>query len=251
MNTKKRIITLAICTFFLCAASSQQASAETDDKPSKSKTIECIRNAIADLDKTEHTMKNEFNYWPDCGIRVTGSHLVSLISLKELQSMLPCKLYLSGPHNEDGWNVNDEYDFGHYNPEAIKYIRSIVEETVSDKLFVKLSRPLIDKYLRRQMFILKSLYEALNNKQTYLEIEGVNNRQEVLDDIMKRKGHAMYGNSESANKFLSLLLEIDDGSYVFSNTGDQFLYFWARRYADGTADEIYRIIKIAYDAYFD
>ena len=44
-----------------------------------------FQEAAMNLDKTYHTLTDEFDYWPECGIRVTGSHLASLISLNELQ----------------------------------------------------------------------------------------------------------------------------------------------------------------------
>jgi hypothetical protein len=54
-----------------------------------------FQDAAMTLDNTTHTLTDEFDYWPECGIRVTGSHLASLISMEELQKMLPCPLYVS------------------------------------------------------------------------------------------------------------------------------------------------------------
>ena len=81
-----------------------------------------FKDAALNLDKTSHTLVDEFDYWPECGIRVTGSHLASLISLNDLQEMLPCPLYVSGPHYDGQWDLDNEEDFGHYNPESIEYI---------------------------------------------------------------------------------------------------------------------------------
>lgn len=58
-----------------------------------------FKDAVMNLGNTSHTLTNEFDYWPECGIRVTGSHLDSLISLSDLELMLPCPLYNSGPHH--------------------------------------------------------------------------------------------------------------------------------------------------------
>ena len=69
---------------------------------------ERFRNAALNLDKTYHTLTDEFDYWPECGIRVTGSHLASLISLNDLQQMLPYPLYLSGPHHDGQWDLDNE-----------------------------------------------------------------------------------------------------------------------------------------------
>ena len=86
-----------------------------------------FKDAAMNLDKTSHTLTDEFDYWPECGIRVTGSHLASLISLNELQQMLPCPLYVSGPHHDGQWDLDNEDDFGHYNPEAIQYLANLAQ----------------------------------------------------------------------------------------------------------------------------
>ena len=57
--------------------------------------VQLFRDAALQLDNTRHTLTDEFDYWPDCGIRVTGSHLASLISLEGLQKLLPCPLFVS------------------------------------------------------------------------------------------------------------------------------------------------------------
>ena len=116
--------------------------------------IQRFKDAALNLDNTRHTLVGEYDYWPECGIRITGSHLASLISLPELQQMLPCPLYVSGPHHNGQWDLENENDFGHYNPEAIEYLGNIAKKVVADKKFVKLSKPLIDKYLYRQMHIM-------------------------------------------------------------------------------------------------
>ena len=97
-----------------------------------------FKEAALNLDKTYHTLVDEFDYWPECGIRVTGSHLASLISLSDLQEMLPYSLYLSGPHHDGQWDLDNEDDYGHYNPKAIKYLAGLAKTVVSDDFFGEL-----------------------------------------------------------------------------------------------------------------
>ena len=96
-----------------------------------------FKNAALNLDKTQHTLVDEYDYWPECGIRVTGSHLASLISLTDLQQMLPFPLYVSGPHHDGQWDLDNEDDFGHYNPEAIQYLANLAQKVVADKKSAK------------------------------------------------------------------------------------------------------------------
>lgn len=220
-----------------------------DDEPvtdkeriKKQDAVEIIRSATKNLDKTSLVLRDETDYWPECGIRITGGHLFSLISLRTLNRMLPCELYLSGPHHYNRWELECPYDYGRYNPEAIRYLGQLAKEVVSDKKFVENTRPFVDQYLKRQMLILKKLYEGLNDKSV------CDNKQAVLNSIMGCQGHA-YGTL--ANGFLGELEStIEDGSFVYGNTGEMFLYWWARRDADGTMELFHDIMETVYNAYY-
>lgn len=204
--------------------------------------VDKIRTAVANLDNTSHVLADEYDYWPECGLRVTGSHLFSLISLKTLNKMLPCDLYLSGPHYNNRWELNCDYDYGHYNPDAVKYLNNLAKKVVSDKKFVEKTKPLVDKYLKRQMYILRELYKGLNDNDICAD------KQVVLEQIMQFEGHAYQ--TDKASKFLSDMDYIDDDSFVYGNTGEMFLYYWARRNSDGTMDLFYEGLNTVYSAYY-
>ena len=145
-------------TLSVIALSFALSAFNNDDSDS---VVQRFKDAVENLDKTSHTLVDEFDYWPECGIRVTGSHLASLISLTELEQMLPCPLYVSGPHHDGQWDLDNDDEFGHYNPEAIAYLGGIAQKVVSDKYFVKLTKPLVDNYLYRQMHIMMVIHDAL------------------------------------------------------------------------------------------
>lgn len=203
---------------------------------------ERFKNAALNLDKTSHTLVDEYDYWPECGIRVTGSHLASLISLNELQQMLPCPLYVSGPHHDGQWDLDNEEDFGHYNPEAIQYLANLAQKVVADKKFVELSKPLIDRYLYRQMHIMMVIHDALYDG-TYSQEE----REGIFNTSVETKG-LEYDDYDVG--FYLNRLKLDDDSYVFSNISYRFLHFWARRWVDGTIDPFYQGLSTIFMAYY-
>ena len=203
---------------------------------------ERFKNAALDLDKTSHTLVDEYDYWPECGIRVTGSHLASLISLNELQKMLPCPLYVSGPHHDGQWDLDNEEDFGHYNPEAIQYLANLAQKVVADKKFVELSKSLIDRYLYRQMHIMMVIHDALYD-DTYSQEE----REGIFNTSVETKG-LEYDDYDIG--FYLNRLKLDDDSYVFSNISYRFLHFWARRWIDGTIDPFYQGLSTIFKAYY-
>ena len=200
-----------------------------------------FKDAALNLDKTSHTLVDEFDYWPECGIRVTGSHLASLISLNELQGMLPCPLYVSGPHHDGQWDLHNEADFGHYNPEAIEYLASLAQKVVSDKKFVATSKPLVDRYLYRQMHIMMVIHDALYDG-TYSQQE----REGIFNASVETKGWEF--DDYDAGFYLNRL-KLEDNSYVFSNISYRFLHFWARRWADGTIEPFYQGLSTIFKAY--
>lgn len=203
--------------------------------------IQRFKDAALNLDKTSHTLVDEFDYWPECGIRVMGSHLASLISLNELQQMLPCPLYVSGPHHDGQWDLNNEENFGHYNPEAIEYLGSLAQKVVADKKFVELSKPLVDRYLYRQMHIMMVLHDALYDG-AYSQEE----RETIFRTSVETKGQE-YGAYEVG--FFLHLLNLEDGTYVYGNIDYRFLHFWARRWSDGTIDQFYEVLSTVFKAY--
>ena len=200
-----------------------------------------FKDAALNLDKTSHTLVDEFDYWPECGIRVMGSHLASLISLNELQGMLPCPLYVSGPHHDGRWDLHNEADFGHYNPEAIEYLAGLAKKVVSDKKFVATSKPLVDRYLYRQMHIMMVIHDALYDG-TYSQQE----REGIFNASVETKGWEF--DDYDAGFYLNRL-KLEDNSYVFSNISYRFLHFWARRWADGTIEPFYQGLSTIFKAY--
>lgn len=204
------------------------------------KNVQRFKDAITNLDNTTHTLTDEFDYWPECGIRVMGSHLASLISLNELQEMLPCPLYVSGPHHDGQWDLENENEFGHYNPKAIQYLADMAKKVVEDKNFVKLTRPLVDEYLYRQMRIMMVLHDALYD-ESFCNQEY---RETIFNEMLESNG---YG--EEAG-YIQAVLDLEDGSFVYANTSDRFLYFWARRWADGTIDQFYQALSTLFKAYY-
>ena len=207
----------------------------------KDSVVQRFKSAIMNLDYTYHTMPDEFDYWPECGIRVTGSHLASLISLSDLQKMLPCPLYVSGPHHDGKWELENDDEFGHYNPEAITYLTSIAETMVSDKQFVELSKLLVDKYLYRQMHIMMVLHDALYDG-SYSKEE----RETIFRTSVNTRG-LDYGSNDVG--FFLQLLNLEDGTYVYGNIDYRFLHFWARRWSDGTIDQFYQLLSTVFKAY--
>ncbi len=207
-----------------------------------------FKDAAMNLDKTSHTLTDGYDYWPNCGIRVTGSHLASLISLDELEQMLPCPLYVSGPHHDGQWDLENEEVFGHYNPKAIQHLANLAKKVVADKQFVEESKNLVDQYLYDKMLIMMAYHDALysNDLPKWLDYDGSAEqvREKILREIVDNKGDC----SDISCQFYSIM-RIDVDSWTGNGSNENFLYFWARRWADGTIDHFYDALSTIFKAY--
>ena len=112
---------------------------------------------------------------------------------------------------------------------------------VSDKAFVELSKPYVDRYLFTHMHIMMVLHDALFSEQLYTDEE----RELMLQNSIQLNGHDV-----RAAYHLKYSLDLEDGSYTYFNWGNNYLYFWARRWYDGTIDQFYDILRTVFLAYY-
>ena len=242
-KTMHKIITKSVMTLSV-AVLVFAFSACNNDKENAQR----LKDAAMQLDQTKHTFTDLYDYWPECGIRVTGSHLASLISLEELEKMLPAPLYVSGPHQDGQWDLDNEDEFGHYNPKAIQYLAKLAKNVVADKQFVEASKPLVDEYLYDKMLIMMAYHDALysNDLPKWLDYNGSTEqaREEILGEIVENHGYQ----SDISSQFYSIM-RIDVDSWTGNGSNENFLYFWARRWADGTIDHFYDALNTIFKAY--
>ena len=210
--------------------------------------VQRFKDAAMNLDNTSHTLTDVYDYWPVCGIRVTGSHLASLISLEELEKMFPCPLYASGPHHDGQWDLDNEAEFGHYNPKAIQYLANLAKKVVADKQFVEKSKNLVDQYLYDKMLIMMVLHDALYDEGLPSRMDKdasvEETRNEILNELVENKGFCY-----EISCFFRDYVYIDVDSWTGNGSEGHFLYFWARRWKDGTIDQFYDALSTVFKAY--
>ena len=129
-----------------------------------------------------------------------------------------------------------------WHPKAIQYLAGLAKTVVSDELFVERSKPLVDRYLYRQMHIMMVIHDALYDG-TYSQEE----REGIFNTSVETKG-LEYDDYDVG--FYLNRLKLDDDSYVFSNISYRFLHFWARRWVDGTIDPFYQGLSTIFMAYY-
>ncbi|MCA9708043.1 MAG: AAA family ATPase [Myxococcales bacterium] len=79
------------------------------------------------------------------GIRDLASHLAPIVDLAKIQSLTETPVFLSGPHTS-GPNL-DAADFGHYNPQFVRWATENLIPAARDPFFRDKSQAVYDRYL--------------------------------------------------------------------------------------------------------
>jgi len=171
------------------------------------------------------------------GLLNTFEHLRSLVSFKTLQRSLPMDIFLTGPHNDEGLNLQANYTFGHYNPEFVRYLKATTEYLLKDKEFIAYTQELVKDY--------NVLFNLVRLKNIYLLIEDdpesfIKFKQNYQDKLLNKTWKVGdYRNN------LPSTLDVD----YYWNWSETNYYFWIRRDIDGTKDIWISIINSIIAAY--
>lgn len=180
------------------------------------------------------------SWLPDRGIRGRYQIAKSLISQSAIESVVGESIFLEGPH-DNGVNFNCGKEFGRYNPEFLRKLHGILEDTSGNETFVVSVQGLYDSQLKRYLRTYYLSYEvAADNKEVMdgylaaIDLEVRENTEGVmLADGSNFLRKSFRGFAEAAEK------SGYDGYEALSCPG-----FWVRRSIDGTADEFYGLLKL-------
>ncbi len=205
------------------------------------KLIDIIKKAVINLDDTEH-QGSSFDYWPNGGLRSIYDHLRTFIDYRTLVGIVPVPIYLSGPHSEISLSLNERYQFGHYNPEFIRWLDNHISILTEDGAFIKSTKPLFDKYLSKTAFTYWECYRCLE-KETKL-------KEHLKSDYLKRINEqtlpvGFYACGSERYESINKLSNKYSGNVV-----GPAIYFWLRRSVDGTDERIYTALDKILRAYY-
>ena len=105
-----------------------------------------FRSVIESLDKTTYT-GNNFDYWPESGIRNAYYRLASKITYNEIQQIFGGNIFVKGPHFTNNLNLTDKTQFGHYNMDFLDWVDSHLTEALEDSEFINRTQPIFDNQL--------------------------------------------------------------------------------------------------------
>lgn len=201
-----------------------------------------IKNVIYNLDRAKFNpvrkgWQFDYGFSSGTGMLNTFEYLRSLMSFAFLQNMLPMNIYLSGPHSSDQLDLTNPNDFGHYNPEFVRYFHSVIASIISDRSFITSTQEMMNKYgiitnLKGLQDIYRLIEQDRNSFQKYKS-----EYQQLLHEHKWPEG----GYRDHLPK------ELDQDKYW--NWSETNYYFWIRRDIDGTMELWINIINDILDAY--
>ncbi len=182
----------------------------------------------------------KFNTWIDHGLRYNYAILNEIASISVLEAAVGKKIFLFGPHEKElNWNATKS--FGYYNPEFIAKAAKVIDYSLAnDKIFAELGRYVYNRQLQKMTRLYHQSYQ-------YLKANPAMTQQIIADysAAMQNGNDAGEMIQAAFRSFADEKEELGRDWYI-ANTAPGF---WIRRMMDGTADQIYEVLKTVMTAY--
>ncbi len=232
---KITLIIILLLTFYIFKAESHaqyKNNLSGDQDQSFLNFAKNIGDVIKNLNKARFiTVRkgwaHDYGFNKETGLLNSFEYLRSLMTFGELQKMLPMDIYISGPHSRNELNLTDEYNFGHYNPEFVRYFQDVITSLIKERSFVSSTRQMMLKYglidrLKRMQSIHKII---MQDKSEFFKFKKQYERM-LKNKTWPKKSYEGYRSY--------LPKKIKNEKYW--NWSESDYYFWIRRSIDGTMD---------------
>jgi hypothetical protein len=212
---------------------------------------EAIRAIWLHLDMLPNACPDEFDYFPDGAMRIFYCHVHAWLSFRELRRWAGGSVFRSGPHRDD-LKLDEAYDFGHYDPNFVKWAVDKLIPGRSDSTFRRNSQDIYKRFISERAHTYADVYVKMQSNPKWLAHE----RDAVVRGI---QAHTLEAYFYKYSAFL-------DDRY-FDTPEDQFdsleldshghdcnvvkvaVAFWLRRSIDGTAPLFFDGLKKLIAAY--
>jgi hypothetical protein len=233
----KRIVQLLAIS--LVVSATQTAGAGQDPVSAK------IRDVWLKLHKTKNACE-EFDYFPDGGMRIFACHLKSLTSLPFLAEASGLAVFSQGPHKGTMLKLDHRFQFGHYNPDFVRWMAENLVPGAQDTSLRKATQKHYDKYVKPLATIFYATWKKAQEEPECFRREV----ERYRSLIQQKKLPEMYYERFFFFMNPDFCAHADDGFDYFykhgfdaghnGNVVKTCIAFWMRRTIDGTADEFYQ-----------
>ena len=161
----------------------------------------------------------------------------SLISYRDFQELFQNRIYTSGPHTRNDLDLNANYQFGHYNPEFLLEFRGVLAEIVKDKEFIRITKPLLEKY---------DLVNALKKHKAIYAMTV--QYPEEFQGIKEAYAQAIRSKTLEPGAYRTMVPQRLN-SEMYWNWSESSYHFWVRRDLDNTKQHWIALIDDVLRAY--
>lgn len=207
--------------------------------------VTLLKKTFSNLDKTVNTGQG-FDYWPNGGIQIAYYHLATFITYEMISNLSPEPVFLSGPHGAVNLNLNSSQTFGHYNPKFLQWFQDHLIEMLQDESFVESTLNSFQTYLGDTAQTYWATYTILNQYPQELNTLLEDYKTRIENRSLPDGYYYNIAWSDHANQFNSL--QKLNESYN-TNVIAPAVYFWLRRYIDGTEAQVFSMLEYLLVAY--
>ncbi len=202
---------------------------------------------LTHLDKTTYTGR-DYDYWPEGGMRNTFNHLRSLIPYREFAKLLPCRLFIRGPHSNTAPALDEPNSFGYYNPQAVRWLHDQAVLFLSDDRYLTATRPFVARYLKT---VLMTWWVCYTYMAAYpAETALVKKEYETLIREKRVPQGYHYKIAWYGERDYTFYRKADNSPDTHVSLVPSAVYFWLRRSIDGTDRELFRLLDLMIQKYF-
>jgi hypothetical protein len=223
----------------IMAAQALPAGAGRDAVSSK------IHDIWINLNKTKNAC-DEFDYFPQGGMRIFACHLKSLTSLEFLQEASGLVVFNQGPHKGTHLKLDHPYQFGYYNRDFVRWMVEHLVPGAEDASLRKATQAHYNKYVKPLATLFYATWQKAKKQPRCFRREVERYRslmeQKRLPEMYYER-FFFWMNPDFCTKadegFDYFYQHGFDGGYD-GNVVKTCIAFWMRRTIDGTADEFSR-----------
>ncbi len=172
------------------------------------------------LPESKNGCPNDFDYFPDGGMRNLSCHARTLLGWQKLAALFGRPVFRAGPHGKLDLVLDAQTDFGRYDPSFPAWLAAMAIPSADQKALIETMRPIYEKYVHRIATVYLTAHLYLRD-QPELRARA----RAELETYMKEPGRhrPLHERYDGAN-----------GSDTWNAFGPA-VSFWIRRDLDGSA----------------
>ncbi len=165
----------------------------------------------------------DYGFTESAGLLNTFEYVRSLITFETLQKILPMDIYVSGPHSKQELKLTDHNDFGHYNPQFVRYFHTVVDWVVSDESFMSATRDIMMEHtVILSLQRMQHIHRFIENNKEIFQQSKAQYEQRIREQTCPERGCGVRLPKAIAEE------------RQYRNWAESVYAFWVRREIDGT-----------------